>query len=144
MAPSGSGGLGPWASNKQLGISSSPGSSYCNEICSMGFALEHQIKFTSGVGVNGGGVASACSLPESQEACRSKGFPLIQPPLGAWQVPSRQDRTQLKTGELGAVTPHGNRLSGPHSAVGEGERCTHANTTSKWQSWDLNRGLPDL
>lgn len=111
----------------------------------MGFALEHQIKFTSGVGVNGGGAASAGSLLEPLEAWRSKGFPLIQPPLGAWQPPSKQDRTQLKRGELGAVTPHGTRRSDhrSHSADGEGERCTHDNTTSKWQSWDLNLGLPD-
>ena len=45
----------------------------------MRFALEHQIKSTSGIGVNGGRAASACSLSECLEAWGSKGFPCIQP-----------------------------------------------------------------
>lgn len=36
-----------------LSISSGLGRFSCNGICSMGFALEHQIKSTSGIGVNG-------------------------------------------------------------------------------------------
>ena len=52
VVPSGLGGLGPWAINRQLRISSGPGRFSRNGICSMGFALEHQIKSTSGIGVN--------------------------------------------------------------------------------------------
>lgn len=72
--PMGSGGLGPRAMNRSmLRSSSSSGSSYGNEICSMGFALEHHIKFTSGVGVNGGGLhlLALSRAPGGQEI---KGF----------------------------------------------------------------------
>lgn len=55
----------------------------------MGFGLEHQIKSTSGVGVNGGS--------ESLEACGSNGFHFICP-----RAPFQQtDRAQPKrTGQL--------------------------------------------
>lgn len=58
----------PWTLpvNRQL----CPGSFSYNGICSMGFGLEHQIKSTSGVGVNGGS--------ESLEACGSNGFHFIR------------------------------------------------------------------
>lgn len=65
----------------QLHVSSGLESFYCNRICSLGFALEHQIKSTPGVGVNGEAWHLLYCLPESLEAYGSKGFHFIHPPV---------------------------------------------------------------
>lgn len=103
VVPGGSGGLGPWATNRQLRIRSGPGSFSCNGICSMGFSLEHQIKFTSGLGVNGGCETSVCSLPECPEAWGPKGCHCPQPWSLGMAMPKPVQDSAEERWEKGAV-----------------------------------------
>lgn len=93
------GGLGPWAINRQLRISSGPGRFSCNGICSTGFALEHQIKSTSGIGVNGD---ARRPLTPSQSPWRpaDQKASISSNPLSLGMAVSKHvgDRTQLKRG----------------------------------------------
>lgn len=103
MVPSGSEALDPG----QLRISSGPGSFYCNGICSVGFALEHQIKSASGVGVNGE-VWHLLTLSQSPWRPMDQKASISSIPLSLGMAASKQrgqDPTEERL-EVGAVTPH--------------------------------------
>lgn len=109
--PDGSEGHGPC----QLTDSSAQGAFSHNGIWSMGFGLEHQIKSTSGVGVNGDS--------ESPEARGSNGFYFIyrraisqetdRPQPKRAQAATIEEKPQPGLYQVTAVVPQANGCSIP-------------------------------
>lgn len=113
VVPDGSEGHGPC----QLTDSSAQGAFSHNGICSMGFGLEHQIKSTSGVGVNGdSGVPRRLSDQMISISSAGEQLPRKQDraqPKSAEQSPQRKSLSQGHTRSLTAGLPQANGLSSP-------------------------------